>query len=217
MVGIDHKQIEVSSLGVDTDLFMRPVTASARERRAETRARAGYAEGDIVCIYTGRFASDKGPQILADAVDQLARNGEPFKALFVGGGTATEQAALEQRTGCKVHPFVPTRDLPPFYWAADIGVWPRQESTSQLDAAACGLPIILSEQVTTRERVDGNGYTYNEGSVSDLAAKLLRLKSADTRLRLGRVGSEKVGARFGWRQIAERRAADYSVALSRRT
>ncbi len=64
-------------------------------------------------------------------------------------------ADLRNSAGCQVVPFVPARDLPPYYWAADIGVWPKQELTSQLDAAAAGLPIILSDRITVLERVDG--------------------------------------------------------------
>ena len=34
---------------------------------------------------------------------------------------------------------------------AEIGIWPTQESTSQLDALACGLPIIINENTGTPE------------------------------------------------------------------
>lgn len=215
--GIAPDKIQVCSLGVDTDLFMPPDSPSARQLRAEQRARLGFSEDDIVCIYTGRFAEDKGAQLLADAVDQLARQGEPFRALFVGSGTDAQRAALEERAGCQLHPFVPARELPPLYWAADIGVWPKQESTSQLDAAACGLPIIVSGRVTVRERVDGNGLTYEESDVADLGAKILSLKSTDRRTRLGEAGSEKMRAQYSWRRIAQARVQDYAASLSLRS
>jgi glycosyltransferase involved in cell wall biosynthesis len=214
--GMAPDKIQVCSLGVDTDLFMPPTSPAAMQRRAEQRALLGFNESDVVCIYTGRFAHDKGPQILADAVDLLTRHGEPFKALFVGSGTPAERAALADRAGCQLHAFVPARDLPPLYWAADIGVWPKQESTSQLDAAACGLPIVVSERLSVKERVDGNGLTYDEGDVGDLAAKILSLKSAARRNLLGEVGGEKMRAQFSWRRIARERAEDYAAARARR-
>ena len=95
--------------------------------------------------------------MLADAIALLVAAGDPFRGLFVGGGTEAEAAALRNSPGCQVVPFVPALDLPPYYWAADIGVWPRQESTSQLDAAAAGLPIILSDRITVLERVRATG------------------------------------------------------------
>jgi glycosyltransferase involved in cell wall biosynthesis len=211
--GIAPGKIQVSSLGVDTDLFQPPTTTLAREARSAMRARLGFGEDDIVCIYTGRFARDKGPLLLAQAVDALFREGEPFRGLFVGSGTEAEVAALRGYAGCQLHPFVPASQLPPLYWAADIGVWPKQESTSQLDAAACGLPIILSDRVTVAERVEGNGLTYVEGSAGDLADTIQRLRRAEVRQRLGQAGSEKMKAKFSWDRIAQARAADYAAAL----
>ena len=108
---------------------------------------------------------------------------------------------------------MPARDLPPYYWAADIGVWPKQESTSQLDAAAAGLPIILSNRVTVLERVTGNGLTYREGDPADLAERIKSLGQASSRLELGTAGSRKMKARFSWLQIAEKRAGDYARSL----
>jgi glycosyltransferase involved in cell wall biosynthesis len=213
--GLDPAKVEVASLGVDTDMFVPPETSERKQQRKEIRASLGFRGEDIVCIYTGRFTSSKGPEILADAVDQLVQQGEPYRAVFVGGGPRSEGEALAQRQGCVVHQFVPTRELPPYYWAADIGVWPRQESTSMLDAAACGLPIAISSRVTARERVDGNGVTYEEGDAANLAAALLRLKQARIRAQLGAVGAEKMRAMFSWRRIAEERAEVYAAALAR--
>ena len=96
-----------------------------------------------------------------------------------------------------------------FYGAADIGVWPRQESTSQLDAAACGLPIIVSDHIRVMERVDGSGLTYREGDAEDLARQLASLASSELRLRLGEYGSRKMRDRFSWIEIARRRVKEY--------
>ena len=213
LYGIAQSKVEVCSLGTDTNLFRPPETPQETASRLELRAQLGYRDEDVVCIYTGRFSPSKGPQVLADAIARLATSGKPFKGLFVGGGTAAEVAALNDSAGCRVVPFMPARDLPPYYWAADIGVWPRQESTSQLDAAAVGLPIILSDRVTVMERVTGNGLTYREGDPADLAEGIESLASAADRRQLGTAGSQKMRARYSWLQIAEKRAADYARSL----
>ena len=211
--GISPDKIEVCSLGVDTDLFRPIATEVERRARDELRAQLGFTAADIVCIYTGRFATDKGPQILANAVDLLVHRGEPIRALFVGSGTDSERAALESRAGCVIHPFVPARELPPLYWASDIGVWPRQESTSQLDAAASGLPIILSDRVSVRERIDGNGMTYSDGDAADLAERILSLRRPEVREAMGQIGSRKMRDLFSWRLIAQKRADAYAASL----
>jgi glycosyltransferase involved in cell wall biosynthesis len=217
-VAIDHyrmhpKKVEIASLGVDTDLFRPPLDEAARVRRRDLRRTLGVADSDVVCVYTGRLTVDKGPLVLAEAIDSLARRGLPFRGLFVGNGTADDLRRLSACQGCVLQPFVPTRDLPQFYWAADIGVWPKQESTSQLDAAACALPLILSNRVEVRERIDGNGITYEEGDVASLARAIESLADPERRRQMGAIGSERMLAHFSWRSLAAKRASDYEAAL----
>lgn len=210
--GMSRKKTRVCSLGVDTDLF-RP-SADSAERDA-IRSQLGFGPDDIVCIYTGRFAAAKGPAVLARAVAAIDGS-PPFRALFVGSGTSKETHELEGAPHCVVHPFVQTRDLAPLYRASDIGVWPMQESTSQIDAAACGLPLVLSDQVSVTDRIDGNGITYHEGDHLDLAARLRTLADATRRETMSAIGIEHMRENFSWDRIARERIADYELALSGR-
>ena len=213
--GVEPRKIDVCSLGVDTALFRPPLATDAAESRRRLRARLGFTDADLVCVYTGRLTPDKGPIHLARAVHQLATQGAPLRALFVGGGTAADVAEIERCAGCVVHRFVPVRELPPFYWAADVGVWPKQESTSQLDAAACGLPLILSNRIEVHERVAGNGFTYEEGDATDLAVRIEALRDPALRRQMGAIGYAKVRDHFSWNAIARRRLEDYRAALGR--
>lgn len=213
--GIPARKIEVCSLGVDTDLFCPCQGDEPERRRAELRKQLGFSDSDIVCVYTGRFAPDKGPLCLARAVENLVAQGHPFRGLFVGGGTAAQVEEIRACAGCVVHSFVPVQDLPPFYWAADVGVWPMQESTSQLDAAACGLPIVVSNRVEVRERVEGNGLLYEEPSADDLARQLLTLADPAVRHELGERGTRKMREQFSWLGIARQRVRDYEAACGR--
>ncbi len=208
-----HKA-SLCTLGVDTDLFHPAEDEAARQARAQLRETLGFAPSDIICIYTGRFSKDKNPLCLAQAIDVLTKQGESFRGLFVGNGPPAEVAAIRTCAGCTIHPFVPVRELPPLYRAADIGVWPQQESTSMLDAAAAGLPIVISDRVKALERVQGNGLTYHEGDPQDLARALQRLRDEDMRRQLGRAGAAKIAAEYSWLAIARRRVADYEAALN---
>ena len=215
LMGVPRDQIEICSLGVDNHLFHPAQSSEDQSTRTEFRRKLGFDKDAIVCIYTGRLTSDKGPQILAQAVDKLVRKGTPFRGLFVGAGTPDVVETINRCAGCVVSPFVPTRDLPPYYWSADIGVWPKQESTSQLDAMACGLPIVVSNRVEVKERVDGNGLYYEEGNANDLANKLTLLKDVVLRCSLGKIGTQKIANNFSWQLIAEKRLADYARSLGR--
>lgn len=211
--GIARDKLEVSSLGVDTDLFHGIASQEDVLERDSLRASLRFSERDIVCIYTGRFGEDKGVRTLADAIKILRGQGGAFRALFVGNGSPEEVALLARSVGSSVHPFVPVRELAPFYRAADIGVWPRQESTSQLDAAACGIPIVISDRVRATERIDGNGLSYREGDPADLARQLSILASPDTRVKLGLVGADRMRRSFSWSNIAMARVRAYEEAI----
>src|SRR5207244_5453604 len=151
--------------------------------------------------------------LLARAIAGLAKKGHSFKALFVGNGPQAEQ--IEQCLGCFRHSFVPVHELGDLYRAADIGVWPTQESMSMLDAAACGLPVVANDKLQASERLTGNGMTYRLLDHEDLENVLLQLKDENVRRKLGTAGAEKMSRYYSWRTIARERLTDYAAALSK--
>jgi glycosyltransferase involved in cell wall biosynthesis len=209
-------KIDIQSLGVDTDLFTPARTSEDERQRKHQREKLGFKEEDILCIYTGRFTGDKNPQCLARAINYLQGEGHHhIKALFVGSGTPDDVAVIGSMQGCVVHPFVRVNELPAFYRLADIGVWPRQESMSQLDAVACGLPVIVSNRVKVTERVERNGLLYEEDDYKDLADKILQLQDPDTRRKMGIIGCEKVRNYYSWDAIARKRVEDFKNSLGK--
>ncbi len=208
--GIPREKAKLACLGVDTDFFKPLVNSNEEiELKKQERNRLGFSEEDIVCIYTGRFTEGKNPLCLANAIEELVNKGEPFKAFFMGNGPQIDE--IKTKNGCIVHDFVPYHELPKYYALADIGVWPRQESTSMLDAASCGVPIVISQNVQAKERVEGNGLTYEENNVQDLSNVLLKLKDASLRKSLGDFGKMKIENEFSWVKIAKERFEDYKL------
>lgn len=204
--GIPSAKMRLLCLGVDTGTF-RPVDGETAPGREVKRRQLGVREGEILCIYTGRFTTGKNPLCLAKAIGRLRAEGAPFRGLFLGNG---EQAtAIAATDGCAVHGFVPHPTLPDWYRAAEIGVWPREESTSMLDAAACGLPIVISDRVQAVERVQGNGLVYEENDIESLCVALRRLEDPALRRQLGEAGTRKIRERFSWDRLAQDRVADY--------
>jgi len=210
-LGVSAKKVVLAPLGVDTAIFHPVVTETDQGERAALRAKLGFNDKDIVCIYTGRLTDAKNPLCLAQAIALLVKMGEPFRGLFIG--TGPQRAGIEALPGNFVYPFVWHDELPHLYRAADIGVWPQQESMSMLDAAACGIPIVISRRVQAGERFEGNGETYTEGDVNDLVRALLSLKNPDRREQLGRLGAHKMASAYSWKSIAQQRLRDYEHAL----
>ncbi len=206
--GIPKRKVQLACLGVDTDFFHPYTQEDEITFRNRVRSELGFTEDDIVCIYTGRYTDEKNPLCLAKAIETLSELEPTFKAFFMGNGPQLNE--IKNSKNCILHDFVPYHQLPVYYAIADIGVWPRQESTSMIDAAACGLPIIISNKVQAIERVEGNGLTYIENNVEDLSNTILKLKDKNLRTKLGNIGKTKIQDNFSWDKIAKERIIDYS-------
>ena len=213
--GMPKRKVSVVPLGVDTDNFYPCRTPEDWARRARIRAELGFAEEDIVCIYTGQFTDAKNPRVLARAIRILRAAGMPVRGLFIGNGP--QNGDLAACDGCVVLPFRPHGELPAYYRAAEIGVWPTQESMSMLDATACGLPIVVNDTLLARERIEGNGITYRLNDPADLAEKIRLLGDSKYRHQLGDAGARRMPQLFSWNSVARRRLADYEASLAART
>ena len=210
--GVQRSKAEICPLGTDLDIFHPVRNEDDAQERRKTRVELGFEDHEIVCIYTGRFDENKNPLLLAKAVDRLTAMGESYRGLFVGNGVQVD--AIRQQRNCCVHPFVSFSELPRFFRAADVGVWPTQETMSMIDAAACGLPIVINDTVSVTERIEGNGLSYRLNDCDDLIRILLSLRLPDRRQELGQCGAEKMRREFGWDSIAKTRLRSYDAALN---
>jgi len=209
--GVPASKVRLLSLGADTDMFHPVEIAEEEADRTQLRARFGWQPGDIVCIYTGRFTVDKNPLVLARAIDALAAIDSRYKALFVGNGA--QKAEIEAFRNVTVIPFMTHADLARHYRAADLGVWPRQESMSMIDAAASGVPIIASNRMGEPERVDGNGKTFEEDDVASLVEVLRSFSDPAERAAYGAIGRRRMLEGFSWNAFARTVEADFLASL----
>jgi len=212
--GVPRTKTEFCHLGVDTSVFWPASDERSRHARDQLRASLGSAPSDIVCVYTGKLSQEKNALLLAQAVARLIEEGKPFRGLFIGEGAQAKE--IESSPGCRVIEFKPLRELAQFYRACDISVWPAQESISILDAAACGLPLVVFDRFKVRDCFDGNGVTYRTNDLEDLIRVLRELESPEYRSQLGRFGAEKMANEYSWDTIAKRRLNDYESALRQR-
>jgi glycosyltransferase involved in cell wall biosynthesis len=210
--GVERKKVVTMHLGVDTDYFYPATDDAALEERRKLRESLGVSEKAVVCIYTGKMTEAKNALILAEAVCRMRELGREYSAIFIGNGAQRE--AIEALPHCHVLDFMHFSKLGPYYRAADIGVWPTNESTSMLDAAACGLPLVVSDGVIYRDHVDGNGRVFRMNDLNSLITTLWELEPEWLRKDLGVAGAAKMAQHFSWESVARRRMSDYQSALS---
>lgn len=221
--GVPREKIKVTTLGVETTMF-KPDDA----KRQAMRDKLGIKSDEILCLYTGRFDPIiKQPTILAKATAILREQGLNIRSLFVGEGSLREE--LKTYEGCSVLPFVPHSELPDFFVAADLAVYPFSETASQLDATASGACLVLSDRVQAYDLVEKDTIfdetgVYKPKIVSrfyhypdplSLANVMEELATdADLRKKLSNLGKYEIETFFSWDAIAKRRIEDYQKALN---
>ncbi len=209
--GIERNRVRVLNLPVDNDHFHPVADAADGERREALRASLGIGPDDVVCVYSGKFTEAKNPLVLAQAIRLLADEGHRVKGLFIGDGE--QQVALAAQPHVKVVPFIPFSRLGEYFRAADIGVW-MDESISYLDAASCGLPLVLGSTVKDVSHLVEFTTVYRADDPRSLADALRHLLDAQHRCETGRTAGRLAGERFSALGYAQRRIAWFREALA---
>lgn len=212
-MGVPPHKIKVTTLGVDTDLFY-PISKAAKNK---WRKEFNLPENELLCVYTGRMTARKKALLTAQAIKQLRDKGLKINGLFIGNG---EQLAAIKALGFPTLPLQPYHELPKFYQMADVGVWAGEESTSQLDAVASGLCLVLTDHVKAYDLVGTEGGSnqarprivsrfFAQNEVNDLAQQLETLLPEAVRQPLVEKGVAEVQQKYSWDSIAKNRLEDY--------
>ena len=209
---IPKDKLVLLPLGTDTKTFHPCNSKNEKANRLKLRQSFGVNENEILVVYSGRFTSNKDPLILAKAINIIQKNNTRYKALFVGSGEQADEISV--LNGCKIINFQTQNDLANIYRAADIAVWPREESMSMLDAAASGLPLIVSDQMGEQDRIIGNGLTYKDRNINSLVSSLLKLSDISIRIKFGNFGRNKMITSFSWMKHAKTRIGYYKSSIA---
>lgn len=165
-------------------------------------------EGKII-LYTGKFDHFKQPGLILEALKTKAGEiNDALNVVFVGPENPDYIDSHIRNFDCKnpnikvlVLPAVPNTLLYQYYAAADIAVFPRQNTLSALDAQACGLPVIMESDETNNERLKKGGLCYKTGNVSDLGTKIMSLLNDDAqRSRLSSAGMNYMHERYNYKK-----------------
>jgi glycosyltransferase involved in cell wall biosynthesis len=186
--GASAEHVRVFANTVDVEEFGAHATQLA-SRRPELRSALGAAAEDVVVLSVARLAPEKGLDVLVRAVAE-ARDPRLVLVLAGDGGERSRLEALAREAGVRL---VLTGDvewerIAELYVAADVfALLSEREPWAVVvnEAAACGLPLVLSDRVGAAHDLlrDGeNGALVTAGDV-DSAARALRDLAGDPELR----------------------------------
>lgn len=175
-LGIPLEQAPWISIGSDTSLFHPDKDLSEIFRKEN-----GINSDDFVILYTGKLDNSKGGILLAKAFQEKFKNNKEKKVILIVVGKTTgnygekvEELFSNSENRIIRFPTQKYTDLPIFYQAADLSVFPKQCSLSFYDAQACGLPVVSEDNNINVERLKhNNGLTFKAGSIQDFRDKIM--------------------------------------------
>ena len=189
--GINKSKIELLNLPVDEEYFYQ--NENPEIDKMYLKEKFNIPKDEKIIIFSGKLSNEKNPIIIAEAIKKLRNNNFKLHGVFVGEGKQSE--ILKSYSGVTVSPFVPISSLGKYFRSSDIGIW-TSESISFLDAACCGLPLILSDFVKDIQHVAEFTLTYKNNSLDSLCKKIQILMKNEYREDLGKTASELGKKRF---------------------
>ena len=205
--------------GVDRTVF------SPAARSTEWRRSLGVADDEVVVGFLGRLVMEKGLDVFADSIDELAAravapNSPRFRVVVVGEGPA--RAWFEARLPQAVFTgLIAGAELGMAVASMDLLFNPSVTETFgnvTLEAMACSLPVVAA-QATGSESLVANGVTgrlVRPGAIRGFA-EALQTYIADDQLRAahGRAGEARA-SHFTWDRINQTVADTYLRLIRQR-
>lgn len=191
--GIDAARIVSWRPAVDTDLF------TPARRSAALRERWQVSDSRPAVVYAGALSEKKCALRLLALEIGLHRTHPMHRLIVVGDGPS--RAEIERR--CPHALFmgaVPRRDLPAILASADLFVCPSEACSTNhgvLEAQASGLPAVVMENGSARERVSKWSGIVCRSMVDMIVETAALIRTDDRRLAMGRAAREHARLQHG--------------------
>jgi glycosyltransferase involved in cell wall biosynthesis len=201
--------------------------AALPPRGSFRRRHPGLGDAPIV-LFLGRLNFKKGLDLLADAFGRLGPRAGEARLVIAGpdGGYRRETEAFVDRAGIRDRTIftglVQGADKLAVLADSDFFVLPSYSENfgiAVVEAMACGLPVVISDQVNIWREIEGDGAGLvtpcEAGAVADAIARLLA--DPELRRRMGAAGRASVAQRYSWDKVGEQLEAAYARILDERS
>jgi glycosyltransferase involved in cell wall biosynthesis len=181
-------------------------TIIQKRRRPSHMVKWGIEPGKYL-LFLGRFSPEKNCHLLIEAYQQLRTD---VKLVLAGGSSYSDSyaAELRRRQSDKIRllDWVAGTDLEELLTNAMVFVLPSDLeglSLALLDAMGAGVCVLTSDVPENREVVEGAGFTFQHGDVSDLARMLeLLISTPSLRQAAAESAQQRVRERYLWNDVA---------------
>ncbi|BFT75270.1 glycosyltransferase family 4 protein [Paenibacillus sp. P36] len=213
------KRIEhVHGVGVNIDLF-KPVSETVKR---QTRGNFGYNSEDFLMFYAAEFNENKNQQLLIHALALIKDEVPQAKLLLAGVGLLKEQCwelAKQLDVSEKVDFLGYRDDIHEILPICDVAVASSLREglpVNIMEAMACGLPIIASDNRGHRELVHSheNGWIIATDDKYEMSEKIkLLAQNGKLKYKLGKSGRDMVERKYAINKILAEKSTIYSIYM----
>ena len=195
--GYKKSKVKLLPLGTDSSIFF----PKKKDKNSKI----------IKIIQTGKLNFDKRPDLLAKAVILLIKQGLNIQLIYYGGGEKKEINNIKylfRKNGfyskLKFYGMQKYKKLGEIYRQSDVTVFPYGTSLSAIDAAFCGTPVVMTNDIASKEKYkDGIGIVYKAGDIYDLAKKIKYSIKKRKKLNLSSKKFEKLKKKYDYQFISQ--------------
>lgn len=214
--GIPPDKVRVTYCGVDSTF--RPLASDQVERFRQEKGLPAR-----LVLFVGTLEPRKNVTRLVEAFAALKARGVPHKLVLAGAKgwfyrpvfEAVERLGLEDDV---IFPgFVDRRELPLWYNAADLFVYPSLYEgfgLGPLEAMACGTPTVVSNRASLPEVVGDAGLLVDAEDTQGLADAIGEVLDSAALARQCRARGLERAARFSWERTARETVQVYESVLA---
>ncbi len=219
-LGISPDGVTINTLGTKPEVFQR-----LPEAGRVIRERLNIPQDAVVLVNAGKITRSKDNDVLLEAMGQVTARCKDAYLIMIGNAPKEYRAELEaiiQRHQLEQRvrwlDFMPNKELPALYSAADIGVWPGDASITYLECASCGVPLVLPNRpYSFYALTNDNGLTFERGNPAALADALTKLATdPELRNRLARNARELIERDLNWDALARQTLDVYEQVIGAR-
>lgn len=204
----------VHGVGIDIEKF-KP---SKEETKQDLRQKNGYKPDDFLMFYAAEFNKNKNQQLLIRVLAKLKKTVPHARLILVGNGSMIDYCSeLAKELGVtEMVDFLGFRkDIDEILPMCDLAVassFREGLPVNIMEAMACGLPVIASDNRGHRELVSNNesGWVISPKDIDSMFKKIEMLaKTKGLKNKLGYMGREKVESKYAINKILTEMSAIY--------
>jgi glycosyltransferase involved in cell wall biosynthesis len=189
------------------EAFYVPNGGIMREWRKPRKILEWDLEAGNYVLFLGRFSPEKGCHLLVEAFKKIDTD---MKLVMAGASSYCDAYSRELRTHASdrigILDWVSGETLDELLTNAAIFVLPSDLeglSLALLDAMGAGLCVLASDVPENREVVDGAGFTFQRGNVTDLADRLrFLIENPAIREAAGKAAKNRIREQYQWQKVA---------------